>query len=110
MTPSRVRWLNPPTLDELRRILFDEVHPAVRGNLMVSAGVWSGFDADWLCARIAERRQRPRWLRLPSVILAAAARASWAELESRIVRLRAFSGQTLRPRERNWNHETLDKT
>ena len=80
---------SPYPIGELRRILFEEVHPIVRSNLMASAGVWDGFDPDWLCARIAARLARPRWLRLPAGLLAATAKVAWRELEPRIARLRS---------------------
>lgn len=53
---------SPYSADELRQILFDEVHPACSANLLSVAGVWSGFDADRLQARILARsRARLHW-------------------------------------------------
>ena len=85
---ARILAASPYPLGELRRILLEEVHPVLRGNLLSSAGVWNGFDPDWLCARIAARLARPLWLRLPAGLLAATAKAAWRELEPRIARLR----------------------
>lgn len=85
---ARTLAASPYSLDELRHILFEEVHPIVRANLWASAGIWDGFDNDWLCARIAARLARPRWLRLPAGLFAATAKTSWRELEPRIARLR----------------------
>lgn len=53
---------SPYTIGELRYILLHEVHPACVANLLTVAGVWSGFDADWLRQRIQDRsRARLRW-------------------------------------------------
>lgn len=48
--------------EELRDILSFEVTPVCRWNLFSIAGEWSGFDREWLNARILPRKdQRPRW-------------------------------------------------
>ncbi len=47
---------------ELERILRDEVQPLLQWNLLSVAGVWDGFDAEWLEHSILARRHR---LRLP---------------------------------------------
>jgi hypothetical protein len=53
---------SPYSADELRYILLVEVHPACAGNLRQVAGIWSGFDADWLQQAILSRqRRRLRW-------------------------------------------------
>lgn len=41
--------------DTLDRILAEEVAPVVYRNLYSVAGVWTGFDPDWLCAEISRR-------------------------------------------------------
>ncbi|MDJ0943808.1 MAG: hypothetical protein QNJ30_10095 [Kiloniellales bacterium] len=41
--------------DALDRILAEEVAPVVYLNLYSVAGVWTGFDPDWLCAEISRR-------------------------------------------------------
>lgn len=79
----------PFTLDELRTILVDEVHPAVWTNLLASAGVWEGFDPAWLQARIARNLARPRWRRARGLLLRGHALALWRVMERRIVKLRA---------------------
>lgn len=52
--------------DALDRILAEEVAPVVYLNLYSVAGVWTGFDPDWLCAEIlsALRKRGPvrAWL------------------------------------------------
>ncbi|MFY2762563.1 DUF7079 family protein [Arenimonas sp. MALMAid1274] len=55
---------SPFQIEELQRILFDEVHPVVHWNLYATAGVWDGFDPDWLVASILARCRKP-WWRLP---------------------------------------------
>ena len=42
---------------EVRKILFDEVAPALAFNLECIAGEWAGFDKDWLFKRINDMRQ-----------------------------------------------------
>jgi hypothetical protein len=58
---------SPYSLEELDAILADEVYPVCKANLMCVAGVWSGFDPDWLQAAILRRLSRQRrfssWLR-----------------------------------------------
>lgn len=49
-------------LADLRRILWEEVHPACCGNLFSTAGEWAFFGDDWLCRRIlAWDRAALRW-------------------------------------------------
>ena len=88
---ARILAASPYPLGELRRILLEEVHPVLRGNLLSSAGVWNGFDPDWLCARIAARLARPLWLRLPAGLLAATAKASWRRRTASMVRVQLSS-------------------
>lgn len=35
-------------LAEVRNLLFNEVHPVLRRNLLSVAGEWAGFDDNWL--------------------------------------------------------------
>ncbi len=58
----RVLAASPYSAVELEWILLTEVHPACVANLLAVAGVWAGFDADWLQDRIiARHRARWRW-------------------------------------------------
>jgi hypothetical protein len=50
---------SPYSLEELERILIDEVHPICKYNLLSVAGVWAGFDQAWLEARILRRLGSP---------------------------------------------------
>lgn len=43
---------SPYSLDELKRILDEEVAPALEFNLLDVAGEWAGFNEDWLVAHI----------------------------------------------------------
>lgn len=44
------------SLQELEEILLAEIYPACGRNLRSIAGVWTGFDQEWLEARILRRR------------------------------------------------------
>ncbi|AWN22992.1 hypothetical protein DKM44_06905 [Deinococcus irradiatisoli] len=57
------------TLTELEHLLSAEVAPVLGGNLLSVAGVWNGFDPDWLEGQILARRGRGRWLGRLSVRL-----------------------------------------
>lgn len=52
------------TLDELRYILWQEVHPACFGNLFTATGEWEMFSIDWL-RKLILRRAEAR-VRLPA--------------------------------------------
>ncbi len=56
------------TVDDIEEILFNEVMPAVRFNLlMLPAPEWCGFDVEWLKKRVLKKhcfeRRRPLWFR-----------------------------------------------
>lgn len=56
------------TLDELRQILFEEVHPACLMNLMIPfGGEWESFSDEWLRERILGRASAT--LRLPARLM-----------------------------------------
>jgi hypothetical protein len=68
---------SPYTLDELRTILTEEVHPACAANLLSPAGEWAGFDEDWLQQRILRRGRTvlpwpSRWSPLKAAVRAQA--------------------------------------
>lgn len=50
---------SPYSLDELEKILIDEVYLVCRPNLSSVAGEWTGFDPQWPEARILRRLQSP---------------------------------------------------
>ena len=86
---ARALAASPYAVAELAAILLDEVHPCLVINLLVPAGVWSGFDAAQLEARIL-RRARARW-RWPSTAwpLRRTMRRLSDPLLARVARLRA---------------------
>jgi hypothetical protein len=50
-------------IDEIREIERNEVRPAIGVNLLGVAGVWSGFDEEWLCSAVIQRiaKGKPTW-------------------------------------------------
>lgn len=55
--------------DDIEAILFNEVMPAVRFNmLMLPAPEWCGFETEWLKKRVLKKhrfgKRRPLWFRL----------------------------------------------
>ncbi len=79
---------SPYGLDEIEAILFNEVLPACRFNLLSVAGEWRGIDAGWLKNRILEKhrfgKRRP-WLSRRYTT------TWWRKLEPRILALRGES-------------------
>ena len=55
---SNILAASPYSLDEIERILLEEVFPVCRWNLLGIAGEWAGFDTEWLEERILQRRSR----------------------------------------------------
>ena len=45
------------SIEELNRILLEEVAPVVSSNLLSPAGEWSGFDEQWLSEEISKKVQ-----------------------------------------------------
>ena len=81
------------SMGELQSILRDEVHPILRANLLVPAGVWQAFDQDWLGEQILRRLARPFWLRAPGWFFSSMARRIWSDLAPRIARIRESSSR-----------------
>lgn len=81
---------SPYTADQLQSILLDEVYPACKNNLYAVAGVWDGFDQDWLQARIlAQQASVLRRLHRLSLGRRAMAKSpEWLETLAGIVALR----------------------
>ncbi|WP_372362033.1 hypothetical protein ACCQ10_01970 [Xanthomonas sp. NCPPB 1325] len=79
---------SPFTLMQLRTMLLHEVHPVLIGNLRSVAGVWDGFDPEWLAAAIQARRAR-RWRWPARWCWRGYARTQWALLAPKIGALRA---------------------
>jgi hypothetical protein len=59
---------SPYSIKEIEDILFDEVYPICIWNLRSLAGVWAGFDIDWLESAILNRAEStfklPRWMQM----------------------------------------------
>lgn len=82
---------SPYSLETLRDILRNEVHPVVCFNLLSAAGEWAGFDEGVLSARIERRLSRPAWLRWLHVYPARRGfvREQWGKLEPLVIVARA---------------------
>jgi ParB-like chromosome segregation protein Spo0J len=93
---ARELALSRYTTDELRAILFDEVHPALHANLYATAGVWDGFDQAWVAERILRNRRRPRWLRARGSCGRRYARHLWRLLAPRVAAARVPTGRAIR--------------
>jgi hypothetical protein len=74
----------PP--DTLRRMLLHDVHPRLAPNLLSVAGIWQGFDSDWLSAAIQRREGVQRW---PAWRTWSYPRQQWRLLLPRLLALRA---------------------
>lgn len=90
---ARVLADSPFPVEHLRHMLFHEVHPVVRVNLLAATGVWTGFDPDWLVERIVRRRAWPRWRRVAARpfdrLLRSCAQDLWSQLLPLVVAARA---------------------
>jgi hypothetical protein len=82
------------SVEELERILIDEVYPVCRGNLLVVAGEWAGFDPDWLTERIMSRLGSPfralHGINLGRLTMPTA--PEWRETKALVVALRRQDG------------------
>ena len=57
---THVLAASPYSVDDLERILADEIYPVCKYNLLSVAGEWAGFDQQWLEETIL-RRMASRW-------------------------------------------------
>ncbi|MEZ5399845.1 MAG: hypothetical protein R2729_09245 [Bryobacteraceae bacterium] len=89
----RVLAESPYTVEELGRILRDEVTPALQSNLMQVAGEWAGFDDEWVVAEIT--RKLDRRLKVPNVVDMS---EDWAALAELIGRVRGLPDAEARAR------------
>ncbi|MFD0798244.1 hypothetical protein ACFQZJ_12300 [Maribacter chungangensis] len=55
---ARVIMESPYTFDEVKQINTYEVFPVLQYNLLSVAGVWSGFQEEWLVKEIKEALKR----------------------------------------------------
>lgn len=79
---------SPYSENELWNILRHEVHPIVGANLRSTAGVWDGFDSEWLYGGIEKRLRRPAWLRPLGCVFCVYPRGQWRVLAPRVRALR----------------------
>ncbi|KAB7769660.1 DUF7079 family protein [Xanthomonas maliensis] len=86
----------PFALTELRQMLLHEVHPVLIGNLRSAAGVWDGFDADWLAQAICAFRAR-RWRWPDRCCWRGEARRHWAWLAPHIAARRRHAPASAPP-------------
>ena len=84
---------SPYSLDALRDMLMDDVHPALYPNLLSVAGEWAGFDHDWLVERIEAVGRKPRWRRRISRWFARDIDLQWRALEPMIRAARSAEPQ-----------------
>ncbi len=52
---------SPYTLAEAKQIDKYELFPVLQANLLSVAGVWDGFDEDWLIEAATKQAKRPTW-------------------------------------------------
>ena len=88
---ARTLAASPYALDELQRILVDDVHPALHANLLQVAGEWAGFDDAWLVEHVQAVRRRPLWLRRLTRLSFGMVRDHWRALEPMIRKARNAS-------------------
>lgn len=83
---------SPYTSEELDRIMFSEVWPALALNLFSVAGEWAGWDEEFVKIRILER-SRQRW-RLPWMLksLKRPFVADWDRVHRMVDEIRAARG------------------
>ncbi len=95
----RVRVLaeSPYSVDDLERILVDEVYPVCKYNLLCVAGEWAGFDLDWLEEQILRRlASRWRFLRATSIArLGSGLPSEWRLMKTAIATARTTAGRTI---------------
>jgi len=85
---------SPFSSSEIKEILVDEVSPVCRINLLSVAGVWDGFDQQWLVEKIDRQRKRnrdaiiiwPKWLK--NIGFQGFLAQQWQIIEQRINQLR----------------------
>lgn len=83
------------SIEELRQVYLVEVAPVVSPNLLSVAGVWAGFDEEWLCSQIIRNlRDRPRrtrfwaWFPLTRRLMVYATERHWTKLVELVLRFR----------------------
>jgi hypothetical protein len=54
---------SPYSFEEVKQIDKQEVFPVLYSNLLSVAGVWNGFDEDWLISEITKKLQKRSWFK-----------------------------------------------
>lgn len=52
---------SPFTFEKVKQIDKEEIFPVLHFNLLDVAGVWSGFQEEWLVSEIAKKLQKRTW-------------------------------------------------
>ena len=79
------------SLDELWRILDDEVTPALQSNLLQVAGEWAMFPREWVIEKVSPYAGKRRWL--PNLV---SLERDWQEIEEMIRIIRALPDEESR--------------
>ncbi len=87
------------SIEKLHDIYAKEVAPVVYTNLLGPAGVWSGFDDDWLYEKIiASLKSRSRldnfFFMLKRRAMFYATECHWKDLELRVIEMKRNHDQT----------------
>ncbi|GAA3917087.1 DUF7079 family protein [Litoribacillus peritrichatus] len=62
---AKVLAESPYSIEQLQDILYYEVYPVCKGNLLCVAGEWAFFGREWVLEYIAPRMNKRPWLKLP---------------------------------------------
>ncbi|WP_169977466.1 DUF7079 family protein [Tautonia rosea] len=76
---------------ELEEILCREVGPVLWPNLLSVAGVWTGFDRDWLEGEILRAENRPWFRGPPRAVTMTLVRHDWEQIRAQLNPGRAAS-------------------
>ncbi|MEA1786498.1 hypothetical protein U1E44_10380 [Arenibacter sp. GZD96] len=84
---------SPFTFHEVKIIDKYEVFPVLYANLLGIAGVWTGFDAQWLFHKITAKLKRQNRVKKMGVscmyfLFSAMHRANWQKLEQQYIHLK----------------------
>ncbi len=75
------------SISEIRNILYYEVYPICKWNLLSVAGEWAFFDREWLIEKISPKLNKRPLLRFPPVFKFMF-RFEWLQIEKQIKQYR----------------------